>query len=205
MDGHQRGSRGSRSPGRRYTRASDWPTPRTRELVDAGLVPALDGDPGREAILWFLALGLAFAALSELARWSVRATDHLPARRGEWRVGIGALIVLVEPASGGWLVLGIGGWTMWTVRRKAASGAQQPAQASGGGAMRSSVAGGAARRPCQLTSIQTPSATGRRRSPATVTSSQLKDMPASVRQARAISRSNDGYTIRCRSGLIASM
>jgi hypothetical protein len=50
---------------------------------------------GREAIL-FLALGLAFA-LAELARWSVRATGHLPARLGEWLVGIGALIGLVAP------------------------------------------------------------------------------------------------------------
>ena len=42
--------------------------PRTRELVEAGLVGALDGDPRREAVLWLLALGLAFAALAELAR-----------------------------------------------------------------------------------------------------------------------------------------
>ena len=83
--------------------------PRTRELLDAGLVGALEGDPGREAVLWFLALGLAFAALAELARWSVRATGRLPARLGEWLAGIGALIVLVAPASGGWLVLGLGG------------------------------------------------------------------------------------------------
>jgi hypothetical protein len=94
--------------------------PRTRDLVDAGLVGALDGDPGREAILWFLTLGLAFAALGGLARWSVRATGRLPTRLGEWLVGIGALIVLVEPASGGWLVLGLGGWTIWAVQRTAA-------------------------------------------------------------------------------------
>jgi hypothetical protein len=105
--------------------------PRTAALVDAGLVAALDGDPGREAILWFLALGLAFAALGQLARWSVRETGHLPTRLGEWLVGIGALIVAVEPASGGWLVLGLGGWAMWAVRRKAASGAQHAPQAAG--------------------------------------------------------------------------
>ena len=93
--------------------------PRTRDLVAAGLFGALDGDPGREAVLWFLALGLAFAALAELARWSVRATGRLPTRLGEWLAGIGALIVAVEPASGGWLVLGLGGWAMWAVRRKA--------------------------------------------------------------------------------------
>ena len=46
--------------------------------------------------------------------------------------GVGALIVVVEPASGGWLVLGIGVWTMWAVRRKAASGGQQAPQASRG-------------------------------------------------------------------------
>jgi Family of unknown function (DUF6463) len=94
--------------------------PRTRELLDAGLVAALDGDPGREAILWFLALGLAFAALGELARWSARVAGRLPTRLGEWLLGIGALTVVVEPASGGWLVLGIGGWAMWASRRKPA-------------------------------------------------------------------------------------
>jgi hypothetical protein len=104
--------------------------PRLRELVDAGLVGALDEDPGREAILWFLALGLAFAALAQLARWSVRATGRLPTRLGEWLVGIGALIVLVAPASGGWFVLALGAWAMWAVRRKGASGAQQAAQAA---------------------------------------------------------------------------
>lgn len=105
--------------------------PRTRELLDAGLVGALDGDPGREAILWFLALGLAFAALGELARWSVRVAGRLPARLGEWLAVIGALIVVVEPASGGWLVLGLGVWAMWAVRRKADSGAQPAAQRRG--------------------------------------------------------------------------
>ena len=103
--------------------------PRTRELLDAGLVGALEGDPGREAVLWFLALGLAFAALAELARWSVRATGRLPARLGEWLAGIGALIVLVAPTSGGWLVLALGGWAMWAVRRTAGSRADA-AQAS---------------------------------------------------------------------------
>ena len=104
--------------------------PRTRELVEAGLVGALDGDPRREAVLWLLALGLAFAALAELARWSVRATGRLPTRLGEWLVGIGALIVVVAPDSGGWLVLGLGGWAMWAVRRTAGSSARNAAQTS---------------------------------------------------------------------------
>jgi hypothetical protein len=102
--------------------------PRTRELVDAGLVGALDGDPGREAVLWLLALGLAFAALAELARWSVRVAGRLPTHLGEWLAGIGALIVLVAPASGGWLVLALGGWAMWAVPRTAGSSANHAAQ-----------------------------------------------------------------------------
>jgi len=113
--------------------------PRSRDLVDAGLVGALDGDPGREAVLWFLALGLAFAALAELARWSMRTTGRLPTRLGEWLVGIGALIVLVAPASGGWLVLGLGGWSMWAARRTAGSSAEA-AQASTS-AVRPSITG----------------------------------------------------------------
>jgi hypothetical protein len=90
--------------------------PRAHELLRAGLAGALDGDPEREAILWFLALGLAFAALAELAGSSVRATGRLPTHLGEWLAGIGALIVVVAPASGGWLVLGLGAWAMWAVR-----------------------------------------------------------------------------------------
>jgi hypothetical protein len=76
-----------------------------------------------------LALGLAFAALGEVARWSVRTTGRLPTRLGEWLVGIGVLIVLVAPTSGGWLVLALGGWAMWAVRRTAGSRADA-AQAS---------------------------------------------------------------------------
>jgi hypothetical protein len=125
MDAHQRWIPLAMLAGAALHLAMGLADPRTRELVDAGLVAALDGDPGREAILWLLALGLAFAALAEVARWSVRATGRLPTRLGEWLVGIGALIVAVAPASGGWLVLGLGGWAMWAVRRRAASGAQQ--------------------------------------------------------------------------------
>ena len=130
MDVHERWIPRAMLAGAALHLASGLADPRTRELVDAGLAGALDGDPGREAILWLLALGLAFAALGELARWSVRATGRLPTRLGEWLVGIGALIVLVAPTSGGWLVLGLGGWAMWAVRQKAARGAQQAARAS---------------------------------------------------------------------------
>ncbi len=130
MDAHQRWIPRAMLAGAALHIASGLADPRTRDLMDAGLVGALDGDPGREAILWFLALGLAFAALGEVARWSVRVTGRLPIPLGEWLMGIGALIVVVAPASGGWLVLGLGGWAMWAVRRRAASGAQQAAQAS---------------------------------------------------------------------------
>jgi Family of unknown function (DUF6463) len=108
MDAHQRWIPLAMLAGAALHLAIGLADPRTRKLVDAGPVAALDGDPGREAILWLLALGLAFAALAEVTRWSVRATGRLPTRLGEWLVGIGALIVAVAPASGGWLVLGLG-------------------------------------------------------------------------------------------------
>jgi hypothetical protein len=100
MDVHQRWIPRAMLAGAALHIAAGLADPRTRELVDAGLVGALDGDPGREAILWLLALGLAFAALAELARWSVRATGRLPTRLGEWLAGIGALIVVVAPGLG---------------------------------------------------------------------------------------------------------
>ena len=130
MDVHQRWIPRAMLGGAALHIAAGLADPRTRELVDAGLVAALDGDPGREAILWLLALGLAFAALGEVARWSVRTTGRLPTRLGEWLVGIGVLIVLVAPTSGGWLVLALGGWTMWVVRRTTPSSAKNAAQAS---------------------------------------------------------------------------
>jgi hypothetical protein len=133
MDGAQRGSRRSRSLGRRCTWASDWPTHAPASWSMPGWWSGWTATRGARRSCGSWPLAQAFAALSELARWSVRATGRFPTRLGEWLAGIGALIVLVEPASGGWLVLGIGVWTMGMVRRKAASGAQQPAQASGGG------------------------------------------------------------------------
>jgi hypothetical protein len=130
MDVHQRWIPRAMLAGAALHLAAGLADPRTRELVDAGLAGALDGDPGREAVLWLLALGLAFAALAELARWSVRATGRLPTRLGEWLAGIGALIVFVAPASGGWLVLALGAWAMWAVRRTASSNANHTAQTS---------------------------------------------------------------------------
>src|SRR5215213_10977990 len=60
--------------------------PRTRELVEAGLVGALDGDPRREAVLWLLALGLAFTALPLVGPGDRSAPDSAGRVAGrDWR------------------------------------------------------------------------------------------------------------------------
>jgi hypothetical protein len=78
-----------------------------RELVGAGFVGAA-GTPAREAAFWFAAAGVGLAALAELARWTVQATGRLPARFGAWLLGLGVLVILAYPVSGGWALAALG-------------------------------------------------------------------------------------------------
>jgi hypothetical protein len=96
MDVHQRWIPRVALAGAALHIAAELADPRTRELVDAGLAGALDGDPGARGDL---VVSRPWPRLRQLARWSVRATGRLPARLGEWLVGIGALIGFVTPAS----------------------------------------------------------------------------------------------------------
>ena len=78
------------------------------EIADAGVVDSIDGYAERESAFWYLVSGVFLLALGELARWSVRETDRVPARLGAWLVGIGMAGIVFMPASGFWLIVALG-------------------------------------------------------------------------------------------------
>jgi Family of unknown function (DUF6463) len=85
-------------------------------VLAGGLWDAVEGDPAREAELWFLVLAPALLALSALARTHARATGRLPASLGLWMIVVGLLISVFVPVSGGWLLLAIGSLTLISAR-----------------------------------------------------------------------------------------
>jgi hypothetical protein len=77
-------------------------------MVEDGLIGSVGDDAGRSLMLWYLVAGLGLLALGELARWAVRETGRLPARLGWWLLGISVPVIVLMPASGGWLILVLG-------------------------------------------------------------------------------------------------
>ena len=79
-----------------------------REIVDAGVVNSIDGYAERESAFWYLMTGAFLLALGELARWTASETGRVPARLGGWLIGIGVAGIVFMPASGFWLIAGLG-------------------------------------------------------------------------------------------------
>jgi Family of unknown function (DUF6463) len=78
------------------------------EMVGEGLAGSVGSDPERAFTLWYLVAGLGLLTLGELARWTVRETGRVPARLGWWLLGSSLLVILLMPASGGWLIAALG-------------------------------------------------------------------------------------------------
>ncbi len=87
------------------------------DITKAGVIGAVGSHDDRALVLWFTVCGLALAALGTLARWILRTVGSLPPQLGFWLLAIGALIVALQPVSGGWLVLGIGGLALVAARQ----------------------------------------------------------------------------------------
>ncbi|GAA1574731.1 hypothetical protein GCM10009678_66790 [Actinomadura kijaniata] len=86
------------------------------DIARAGVVAGIDGVPEREAALWFVYAGIGFLALGTLAARSVRATGRVPRQVAVYLVVIGGTMIVVDPASGGWLVLAAGLLAAWSRR-----------------------------------------------------------------------------------------
>ncbi|RFS81235.1 hypothetical protein D0T12_33225 [Actinomadura spongiicola] len=78
------------------------------DVLDAGLVDGIDGVPERESALWFFYAGVGFFALGSFARHAIRTTGTLPASVSIYLVFIGATMAVIDPLSGGVLVLACG-------------------------------------------------------------------------------------------------
>ena len=73
-----------------------------REMVRDGVIDTVEGDPEREAAVWFLTCGASLILMGRLARWTQRQTGTLPSFVGPMLFGIGAVGASFMPRSGFW-------------------------------------------------------------------------------------------------------
>jgi hypothetical protein len=86
-------------------------------LVRGGLLDAVGDDRARESAAWYVICGVSLLAHGELVRDVIRRTGRVPLRVGAWLGGLGALVTLLMPASGGWALLAAGGHAAWAATR----------------------------------------------------------------------------------------
>ena len=86
------------------------------EILGAGIVGAIELDPARTILFWFLFFGFLFMSLGWFVHLTERAGQRVP-RAVAWHLGSLALAGgLLIPASGFWLVLPVA-WRMRRVRQ----------------------------------------------------------------------------------------
>ncbi len=79
-----------------------------RDMLSEGIVGSIDGQRDREAATWFFVGAPAVAALGLVSRWGVKNAGSIPPAVPPTLLGLGALIAALDPASGGWALLGLG-------------------------------------------------------------------------------------------------
>lgn len=89
------------------------------DMVRDGVVNSVNGDDERAMVLWFLLTGVAWLGLAALARSAAEHTGHLPAAFGATLLATAVPLTIVDPASGGWLVGGIGVLALVSSQRRA--------------------------------------------------------------------------------------
>lgn len=89
------------------------------EIARRGFVGAIEADPQRQILFWFLFFGFALLTLGHaLDRW-VTGGARLPASVGWQLVALALGGGLLIPASGFWLALGPAAWVIGRARRAA--------------------------------------------------------------------------------------
>lgn len=75
------------------------------ELLREGLFNTVNGEPMREAFFWFTFGGLSMIIIGQLTNWYEQQETAFPNFLGWSLLALSLLVVLVMPASGGWLML----------------------------------------------------------------------------------------------------
>jgi Family of unknown function (DUF6463) len=73
-------------------------------LFEEGLINSVNGQPNRELAFWFIAFGVVLVLLGALADYCEQGAS-LPQFFGWALLVFTALVLLIMPASGGWLLL----------------------------------------------------------------------------------------------------
>ncbi|PUB25969.1 hypothetical protein C8K30_10656 [Promicromonospora sp. AC04] len=90
------------------------------DVVSEGVWNTVADDDARRAALWFMLTGIALAGLGLLTRRHLIVTGRLPTEIGWILLVPGIPLALLNPASGGWLLIGIGVLALVMSRRNAA-------------------------------------------------------------------------------------
>jgi len=78
--------------------------PQMGELLDEGIFNTINGQPKREAFLWFLFSGFLLLILGGLVNWMERHKYTMPKFLGWALLLVTIFEVSLSPLSGGWLI-----------------------------------------------------------------------------------------------------
>lgn len=79
--------------------------PQMGELLEDGIFNTINGQPKREAFLWFLFSGFILIILGQLSDWIEVKQIALPVTLGWGLLIVTILTLILSPLSGGWLIL----------------------------------------------------------------------------------------------------
>ncbi|SEE66574.1 DUF6463 family protein [Ruania alba] len=83
--------------------------PQWRGIIGDGVWDSVPPqDDSRSSALWFMVSGVGLAGMGLLARRLVRTTGRIPPELGWLLLAGGVPVAVMQPASGGWLLIGLG-------------------------------------------------------------------------------------------------
>ena len=79
--------------------------PKMGDILSEGIFNTINGQPPREAFLWFVMSGFLLMILGWLTDHWEKAEHDVPVFLGWSLLGITIFVVMLSPVSGGWLIL----------------------------------------------------------------------------------------------------